>query len=129
MGTAVVAPGVTSKVPVYLLSDPDLLNNQILAQPEKVGAALDLVDKVTPERKKNSRIVFNMTFNGLSFDRNLLHALSRPPFVAVPLATESTKSRPGPYTELTRKIIAGKLCVRTSSMIACSASTMTSPSG
>ncbi|ESQ87403.1 hypothetical protein ABAC460_18935 [Asticcacaulis sp. AC460] len=82
----VVIPGGATKVPVYLLSDPDLLNNQILAQPEKVVTALDLLDKVTPAGKKNYKVVFNMTFNGLTFDRDLLHALSRPPFVAVPVA-------------------------------------------
>ena len=74
------------KVPVYLLSDPDLLNNLILAQPQKVINALDLVDHLTLKARTKSKIIFNMTFNGLSFDRDLLHALSRPPFLAVPLA-------------------------------------------
>lgn len=75
-----------TKVPVYVLSDPDLLNNQILAQPQKVVNALALVDGLTPQTKGKSRVIFNMTFNGLSFDHDLLHALSRPPFVAIPLA-------------------------------------------
>ncbi|MDV6330984.1 hypothetical protein [Asticcacaulis sp. 201] len=76
------------KVPVYLLSDPDLLNNLILADPQKVVTALTLVDAVTPTAAPagaKSRIVFNLTFNGISFDHDLLHALARPPFIGVPL--------------------------------------------
>ena len=71
-------------VPVYLVSDPDLLDNQILSDPHKVITALALVDALSPPRAHS--VVFNLTFNGLSFDHDLLHALSRPPFVAVPLA-------------------------------------------
>ena len=73
------------KVPVYLLSDPDLLNNQILADPQKVIAALTLTDTISPPAAKPGRIIFNLTFNGISTDHDLLHALSRPPFIAVPL--------------------------------------------
>ncbi|WP_155847362.1 hypothetical protein [Asticcacaulis sp. AC402] len=86
LSRVVIAGGASTTVPVYVLSDPDLLNNQILAKPEKVVAALELLDNVTPGDKKSSKVVFNMTFNGLSFDRDLLHALSRPPFLALPLA-------------------------------------------
>lgn len=73
------------KAPIYLLSDPDLLNNQILADPEKVVAALSLIDAISPPAEKPGRVVFNLTFNGISTDHDLLHALSRPPFIAVPL--------------------------------------------
>ncbi|EGF93546.1 hypothetical protein ABI_19860 [Asticcacaulis biprosthecium C19] len=86
LSRVIVPGGAATKVPVYLLSDPDLLNNQILAQPEKVVTALDLINRVAPGEKTTAKIVFNMTFNGLSFDRDLLHALSRPPFLGVPLA-------------------------------------------
>ena len=72
--------------PVYLLSDPDLLNNQILRDPQKVIAALGLVDELMPKRKGPGSIVFNLTFNGMAFDHDLLHALTRPPFVGVPLS-------------------------------------------
>lgn len=79
-----------TKVPVYLLSDPDLLDNQILSDPQKVVAALALIDSVSPPQdkaaKKPASVVFNVTFNGLAFDRDLLHALSRPPYVGVPLS-------------------------------------------
>lgn len=73
------------KAPVYLLSDPDLLNNQILADPQKVIAALTLTDTISPPAKTPGRVIFNLTFNGISTDHDLLHALSRPPFIAVPL--------------------------------------------
>jgi hypothetical protein len=73
------------KAPVYLLSDPDLLNNQILADPQKVIAALTLTDTISPQTKHPGRVIFNLTFNGISTDHDLLHALSRPPFIAVPL--------------------------------------------
>jgi len=77
------------KAPVYLLSDPDLLNNQILADPQKVIAALTLIDTISPKAAQNTtkpgRVIFNLTFNGISTDHDLLHALSRPPFIAVPL--------------------------------------------
>ncbi len=71
-------------VPVYLISDPDLLDNQILSDPQKVVTALGLIDALSPRNAHT--VVFNLTFNGLSFDHDLIHALSRPPFVAVPLS-------------------------------------------
>ncbi len=74
------------KAPVYVVSDPDLLNNQILADPQKVASALNIVDKLSPVGKRHPSVVFNLTFNDMAFDRDLLHALSRPPFVAVPLS-------------------------------------------
>ncbi|MBW8880089.1 MAG: hypothetical protein JF615_01325 [Asticcacaulis sp.] len=75
-----------TKVPVYLLSDPDLLNNQILSDPKRVASGLALIKNLTPPVKAKPHIIFNVTFNGLSFNRDLIHALSRPPFLAVPLA-------------------------------------------
>ena len=78
-------------VPVYLLSDPDLLDNQVLADPARTLTALDLVKVLTPPASKASKAarpvyVFNLTFNALGFDHDLLHALSRPPYIAVPLS-------------------------------------------
>ena len=73
-------------VPVYLLSDPDLLNNQILADPRKVVAGMALIDDVMPPVKAAPSVVFNVTFNGMTFERDLLHALSRPPYVGIPLS-------------------------------------------
>lgn len=74
------------KAPVYVVSDPDLLNNQILADPQKVASALEIIDRLSPAGKRHPSVVFNLTFNDMAFDRDLIHALSRPPFVAVPLS-------------------------------------------
>lgn len=72
--------------PVYLLSDPDLLNNQILSDPKRVAAALNLIDALSPTRSgAPASVVFNLTYNGLGFDHDLLHMIARPPYVAVPL--------------------------------------------
>ncbi len=72
-------------VPVYLLSDPDLLDNQVLSDPARTLTALALVKALTPSSARPS-YVFNLTFNALGFDHDLLHALSRPPYIAVPLS-------------------------------------------
>jgi hypothetical protein len=72
--------------PVYLVSDPDLLNNQILSDPRKVVAALSLIEAMAPKTKTRPSVVFNLTFNNLSVERDLLHALSRPPWLGVSLS-------------------------------------------
>lgn len=72
-------------VPVYLVSDPDLLDNQILSDPKRTAAALALVHALTPPAKK-AAYVFNLSFNGEGFDHDMVHALSRPPWLAVPLS-------------------------------------------
>ena len=72
-------------VPVYLLSDPDLLDNQVLSDPARTVTALALIRTLTPKAAKPV-YVFNLTFNALGFDHDLLHALSRPPYIAVPLS-------------------------------------------
>jgi hypothetical protein len=71
--------------PVYLLSDPDLLDNQVLSDPARTATALTLVKALTPPSKRPA-YVFNLTFNALGLDHDLVHALSRPPYIAVPLA-------------------------------------------
>ena len=72
--------------PVYLLSDPDLLDNQVLADPARTATALDLIKALTPPAKGKPTYVFNLTFNAMGFDHDLLHALSRPPYIGVPIA-------------------------------------------
>ncbi len=74
------------KVPVYLISDPDLLNNQIFADPKKVVAALEIIDRLSPPSRTKPSVVFNLTYNNMAFDHDLLHALSRPPYIGVPLS-------------------------------------------
>ncbi|HEX7800457.1 MAG TPA: hypothetical protein VF402_08920 [Asticcacaulis sp.] len=69
-------------VPVYVLSEPDLLNNTILADPQRAANALNLIEALSGRR---ASIVFNLTFAGMGFDHDLLHTLARPPYVAAPL--------------------------------------------
>ncbi len=74
------------KAPVYLISDPDLLNNQIFADPKKIIAALEIIERLSPPAKTKPSVVFNLTYNNMAFDHDLLHALSRPPYIGVPLS-------------------------------------------
>jgi len=69
--------------PVYLLSDPDLLNNQILSDPERVAGALSLIDAIAPGVKT---VGFDVTFNDLAYEQDLMHHVARAPFIGVPLA-------------------------------------------
>ncbi|OYW83317.1 MAG: hypothetical protein B7Z26_00880 [Asticcacaulis sp. 32-58-5] len=73
------------KTPVYLLTDPDLLNNQILSDPQKVITALTVIDALRGKTSNPPSVVFNLTFNGHSVDKSLLHHVATPPFIAVPL--------------------------------------------
>jgi len=70
--------------PVYLLSDPDLLNNAMLAHPERLAGMLKVIEQLTG--KAQAKVVFDITFNGMAYDSSLMHHISRPPFVGVPLA-------------------------------------------
>ncbi|MGN6423592.1 MAG: hypothetical protein ACTHLA_09815 [Asticcacaulis sp.] len=73
-------------VPVYVLSEPDLLNNTILADPQRTANALNLIEKLAPKPVGHpASIVFNLTFAGMGFDHDLLHTLARPPYIAAPL--------------------------------------------
>lgn len=70
--------------PVYLLSDPDLLNNHILSDPERVAGALSIIRAVGGEEAKS--VVFDVTYNYLAHEQNMLYHVSRAPFVGIPLA-------------------------------------------
>ncbi|MDC7684862.1 hypothetical protein PQU92_16375 [Asticcacaulis sp. BYS171W] len=74
------------KVPIYLLSDPDLLNNQILADPERVAGALSIIDSVAPKTGTKPTIAFDVTFNSLAYEQDFMHHVARVPFVGIPLA-------------------------------------------
>ncbi|MFT4089083.1 MAG: hypothetical protein QM645_00030 [Asticcacaulis sp.] len=72
--------------PVYLLSDPDLLNNSMFAHPERMAGMLKVIGQLTGKAPAQAKVVFDITFNDLAQDSDLLHHISRPPFVGVPLA-------------------------------------------
>ncbi len=85
LSKVIIAGGGATAAPVYLLSDPDLLDNSVLSDPQRTATALDLIHALTPPAKTPA-YVFNLTFNSLGFDHDLVHALSRPPYIGVPLS-------------------------------------------
>lgn len=69
--------------PVYLLSEPDLMDNQMLADAERVAGALSIIEAIAPGAKS---VAFDITFNDLAYEQDLLHHVARAPFIGVPLA-------------------------------------------
>ncbi len=70
------------KSPVYLLSEPDLMDNQMLADPERVAGALSIIEAIAPGART---VAFDVTFNNLAYEQNLMHHVARAPFIGVPL--------------------------------------------
>ncbi|BEV11810.1 hypothetical protein ATDW_23060 [Asticcacaulis sp. DW145] len=70
------------KAPVYLLSEPDLMDNQMLADAERVAGALSIIKAIAPGAKT---VAFDVTYNDLAYEQDLLHHVSRVPFIGVPL--------------------------------------------
>jgi len=68
--------------PVYLLSDPDLLNNQGLKDPTTFATAAALIGTL---RAEGGPVIFDVTLNGLGKQRSALSLLFDPPFLAVTL--------------------------------------------
>jgi hypothetical protein len=75
-----VSPG--KGPPVYVLADPDLLNNQGLADPARAHAALALIRAL---RRGNGPVRMDVTLNGLARTENFLRALFLPPFLGATL--------------------------------------------
>jgi len=67
---------------IYVLSDPDLLNTQGLANVDTFGAAVSLVRQL---RAGEGPVIFDVTLNGYKVDRSALKLMFDPPFVAVTL--------------------------------------------
>ena len=68
--------------PVYLLSDPDLLNNQGLKNFDTLTSGLAMVNGL---RAGGGPVIFDVTLNGLGQERTLLKLAFSPPFLAVTL--------------------------------------------
>lgn len=64
--------------PVYLLSDPDLLNDQGLASLDTARAAVALIDAL----RDGGPVSFDVALNGFGRERNALGLMVRPPFAA-----------------------------------------------
>jgi hypothetical protein len=83
-GDALVAR--LSTQPLYIVADPDLLNNQGLSDPARARAALALIDGLNATGATG--VDFDVTTNGLGSDNstNLLRLAFEPPFLAMTLA-------------------------------------------
>ena len=68
--------------PLYVLADPDLLNNQGLADPARARAALALIRAL---RRGNGPVRMDVTLNGLARTESFLRALFLPPFLGATL--------------------------------------------
>jgi len=64
--------------PVYILSEPDVMNDQGLADQETARSALAIVRGL---RQGNGPVRFDVTLNGLGRDPGLLHAIFEPPLL------------------------------------------------
>ena len=80
-GTVLASPDAHENI--YILSDPDLMNNRALSNATSATAALRLLEALaTPD----SAIAFDVTLNGLgSADRSLLRLAFTPPFLGLTL--------------------------------------------
>lgn len=70
--------------PVYVLSDPDILNNQGLAEPDNAKAALFLLHTL-PASETAQPVVFDVTLAGFARSRDMLRLIFEPPFLAATL--------------------------------------------
>jgi hypothetical protein len=77
---------------VYVLSDPDLLNTQGLAELETARAALTIIEDV---RSSTEPIVFDVSLNGFGASRNLLKLAFSPPFLAATLCAAAAAALAG----------------------------------
>ena len=70
--------------PVLVVFDPDLLNNQGLADEARAALAVKLVESAV-DGETDVPIVFDLTFAGMGNSENLLTLAFRPPFLAATL--------------------------------------------
>ncbi len=68
---------------IYILSEPDLLNTQGIADMATAGVGLDLLKAL---RNDGDTITFDVTLNGYARARNLMRLLFEPPLLAATLS-------------------------------------------
>ncbi|HWD68441.1 MAG TPA: hypothetical protein VG227_10815 [Caulobacteraceae bacterium] len=78
--------------PVYLISDPDLLDNQGLKDLTGFSTALAIVNQM---RANGGPVIFDVTLNGLGGQRSALNLLFDPPFLAVTLCLAAAAALAG----------------------------------
>ncbi|MBY9063539.1 hypothetical protein K7957_11410 [Sphingomonas yunnanensis] len=100
--------------PLYVLADPDLLDNRGMHDPRTAAAALALLDWMNSNAAQG--IAFDVTLNGLAAGANPLKLVFEPPFlaltltlaVALLLAALGTVTRFGSPRERPRALALGK---------------------
>jgi hypothetical protein len=78
--------------PRYLLSDPDLFDNQGLKDFKTFSAAVGIVNAL---RADGGPVIFDVTLNGLGQQRGVLRLLFDPPFLAVTLCLATAAALAG----------------------------------
>jgi hypothetical protein len=69
---------------IYILSDPDLVNNLAFANRERAAAAAMLVDAIAADAEADA-VAFDLTLNGFGSQRSLLRFAFVPPFIGITL--------------------------------------------
>jgi hypothetical protein len=69
---------------LFILADPDLIDNAAMKQPENAASALALLDWLNTPKAK--RIGFDVVLNGLGQSKSVLRLAFDPPFLAMTLA-------------------------------------------
>ncbi len=67
--------------PVYILSDPDVINNLGIGNRQMAYAATSILDELSTDKTKE--VNFDVTLNGFEGSRNLLKLAFEPPFLAL----------------------------------------------
>jgi hypothetical protein len=75
---------VEEQGPLYILSDPDLLNNQGLRDRERARAALGLLEQLNSTDAES--VMFDLTLSGFGEQQSLLRLAFEPPFLALTVA-------------------------------------------
>ncbi|MEQ1952230.1 DUF4350 domain-containing protein [Mesorhizobium sp. CN2-181] len=99
--------------PFFVLTDPDLLDNAALKDPERAAAAIGLIDMIRPN---SDPVIFDLTLHGANRKHDLLKLLIEPPFLALTLSVLAAAAlavlhglgRFGPPAPETRAIPYGK---------------------
>jgi len=76
--------GRVGETPLFVLADPDLLNNHGIADARRAAAALTLLDWLNSTDAEG--VYFDVTLNGLGNSKSPLKLAFDPPFLAVTLA-------------------------------------------
>ena len=78
--------------PIFVLSDPDLLNNQGLNSEATLASGLGMLRSL---RSGEGPVIFDVTLNGLGRGRSVLRLLFDPPFLAVTLCLAAAAALAG----------------------------------